>query len=223
MRMLAGAQTQFMERLRPLATTYARQVPVRRVAVVANAPMTPSDERADLIDSADVVFRINGFAADDPGAERSLGSRTDIVVFNRAVRPSPWFFHDYTRRLYLLIEPGRMSWEPEIYPSWWPRDLGFVTVPNRDVIVPFNAAMGLDAERDQRWGTTGTTTVWIARMLFPDADLTVTGLSMVDSPDQTSWEHAYGDPCPVGPEHLIDREGQLLRQWDAEGLITFVR
>lgn len=218
---LSGADDFYAE-IRPLALTYARSTPVRRVAVVGNKPMSPSAERAAIVESADVVFRVNGFRA-DADEVASVGRRTDIVVFNRAVRPTPWFFEDYARRLYLLIEPGRMHWEPERYPHFWPRDLGFVTVPNREVIIPLNEAIGLDARRDGLWATTGTTMVWIAAHLFPDATLDVTGLSFVDEPDQTSWEHAYGDACIVGPEHRIRNEAALLGAWIDSGRIRFHR
>ena len=150
--------TGFFDRVRPLAETYAQSLPVRRVAVVGNQPLAPSAERAAAIDSADVVVRVNGFRTDTDAA--TVGRRTDIVVFNRGVRPTPWFFEDYRSRLYLLIEPGRMHWEPEQYPHFWPRDLGFITVPNRDVIIPLNAELGMDALRDGLWATTGTTMVW---------------------------------------------------------------
>lgn len=213
----------FYDVLRPLATTYASRRSIERVAVVGNQPLAESKERAELIDSADIVFRVNGFRLDESADPPSLGTKTDVVVFNRGVRPTPWFFSGYRERLYLMIEPGRMQWEWEIYPRFWPQDLGFVTVPNRDVIIPLNREIGLDPERDGQWATTGTTMMWIAAHLFPNATIDVTGLSFVDEPDQTSWEHAYGDACIVGPEHLIANEGRLAHQWIDSGRIRFHR
>ncbi|GAA1841424.1 hypothetical protein ACFQZV_12460 [Microbacterium koreense] len=218
-----GAESDgFLPRLRALAETFARELPVRRVAVVGNQPLDPSPERAHTIDTADLVFRVNGFRADDPG-EPTVGHRTDVVVFNRGVRPTPWLFEAYTQRLYLLIEPGRMHWEPEQYPHFWPRDLGFITVSNRDVILPLNAAMGLDALRDGLWATTGMTMIWIARTLFPEAVCDVTGMSFVDEPDQRSWSHAYDTDCPVGPEHRLALEAALVRTWIDEKSVRFHR
>jgi hypothetical protein len=116
-----------------------------------------------------------------------------------------------------------LQWEWEIYPHFWPSDLGFITVPNRDVIIPLSRAIGLDPQRDGLWATTGTTMMWIAAHLFPTATLDVAGLSFVDDPEQTSWEHAYGDACQVGPEHRIANEGRLARQWIDSGRIRFHR
>ncbi|MGZ8804911.1 MAG: glycosyltransferase family 29 protein, partial [Microbacterium sp.] len=65
----------FFDRLRPLATSYSRSSEVRRIAVVGNQPLSPSTERAETIDSADLVFRVNGFRSDEE--EAVVGSRTD--------------------------------------------------------------------------------------------------------------------------------------------------
>jgi len=137
------------------------------------------------------------------------------------VRPTPWFFAEYTKRLYLMIEPGRMHWEWEQYPDFWPQDLGFITVPNRDVIIPLNNAIALDAQRDGLWATTGTTMAWIAAELFPDADLVAAGFSFVAEPDQREWKHAYGDPSPVGPEHRIANEAILFQRWSDAGRLHY--
>jgi hypothetical protein len=204
--------------LRTLTDAYARR-PVRTVAVVANAPLAPSAERAALIDSCDLVFRINGFALDRAAGTAAAGTRADVVVFNRALRATPWFFRDYRDRLYLLVEPGRLHWEPATLPDWWPADLGFVTVPNREVTIPLSQELGIDSAEDARWATTGTMTAWIARLLYPQAQVHITGFSFIDDPDQTSWEHATGAPCVVGPEHVLARESELLRRWIASGSV----
>ena len=211
----------YFDRLRPIAASYARNRDVRRVAVVGNQPLGPSAERAGTIDSADVVFRVNGFRADED--EPAVGVRTDIVVFNRGVRPTPWFFQDYTSRLYLMIEPGRMHWENPKLPEFWPSDLGVVTLPNREVIIPLNEAIGLDSRVDGLWATTGTTMLWIAARLFPDATIDVTGLSFVDAPRQTSWKHAFGDASAVGPEHRISNEAGLVHDWIDSGRVRYHR
>jgi hypothetical protein len=206
--------------LRDLAGAYARQRPVRSVAVVGNAPLSPSPGRARSIDSCDLVFRVNGFALDVPNGPEVVGRRADVVVFNRAIRATPWLFRDYRDRLYLLVEPGRLHWEPAALPDWWPPDLGVVPVPNHDVVLPLSEALGIDSRVDARWATTGTMTAWLARWLFPDVDLRLAGFSMIDNPTQTSWAHAYGEPCAVGEEHLIARESELLRSWVDTGTAT---
>ena len=140
--------------LRDLASSYARRIPVRTVAVVANAPLQPSSTRAELIDSCDVVFRVNGFRLDVAGEAAAVGVRADVVVFTRGVLATPWVFRDHRERLYLLNEPGRMHWEPEIIPDWWPPDLGQIPVPNREITVPLSAALGIDTTVDATWATT---------------------------------------------------------------------
>lgn len=209
----------YFDRLRPLAGSFARRSQIQRIAVVGNQPLGPSNERAKMIDSADLVFRVNGFRSD--GDEPTVGTRTDIVVFNRGVRPTPWFFHDYARRLYLLIEPGRMYWENPKIPEFWPTGLGFITISNRQVIVPLNEAIGLGFPGDGLWATTGTTMLWIAARLFPRATIDLAGLSFVNAPDQTAWEHAFGDPSAVGSEHRIENESRLVRHWIAAGRVRF--
>lgn len=195
---------------------------VRTVAAVGNAPLDPDPARASALDAADVVFRVNGFRLDRPGSVPAVGTRTDVVVFNRATRATPWVFDRYRQRTYLLVEPGRMTWEPETIPAWWPRDLGWTAVPNREVTLPLAEALGVDARRDGQWATTGTYAAWLARTLFPDARLLLAGYSFIALRDQTSWEHAYGDPCPVGPEHRIDLEGAMLERWSRQGDVTLL-
>lgn len=211
----------FYDRLRPLVATYASSSDIRRVAVVGNQPLEPSTERAEAIDSADLVFRVNGFRVDDGAA--AVGRRTDIVVFNRGVRPTPWFFEGYTERLYLMIEPGRLLWENPKLPGFWPRDLGLVTMPNREVVLPLGEAMGVDPRTGGHWATTGTVMLWIATRLFPDSRIDAAGFSFVDAPDQMSWNHAYGDPSAVGSEHRIDLESELVRSWIDSGRIDYLR
>lgn len=197
--------------------------PVSRVAAVGNQPLPESAERAEAIDGCDVVFRVNSFVLDSPSGPPVVGRKCDVVMFNRAIRPTPWVFEGYRQRLFLMVEPGRLHWEPERYPDWWPTDLGFVTVPNRDVILPANADMGLDPEADGLWATTGATMAWLAGMLFPEAELHLAGFSFLDDPDQTSWEHAFGDSCIVGPEHRLGNESRWLAGWVESGRATFHR
>lgn len=209
--------------MRRLLDAYAEQPDPRSVAVVGNMPMAPDAERAKSIDACDLVFRVNGFVLDEPGAPPTVGGRCDVVVFNRGVRATPWVFRDYPERLYLLVEPGRMHWERPELPEWWPADLGCVPVSNREVILPLSDAIGLDSRRDALWATTGTIAAWIARTAYPDAELLLTGYSFIDDPDQTSWQHAAGDSCIVGPEHRIAAEGRLLDSWTRTSTTRLLR
>ena len=81
--------------------------------------------------------------------------------------------------------------------------------------------------RDRRsggqWATTGTVMLWIATRLFPEAQVDAAGFSFVDAPDQTSWNHAYGDPSAVGAEHRIDLESELVRGWIESGRVGYHR
>ncbi|WP_218054114.1 glycosyltransferase family 29 protein [Microbacterium sp. 3J1] len=211
----------FYDRLRPLVESYGSAAGIRRIAVVGNQPLDPSDERAAVIDSADLVIRVNGFRMDDDEGPAAVGRRVDVVVFNRGVRPTPWFFADYTDRVYLMIEPGRLLWENPKLPEFWPADLGIVTMPNREVILPLGEALGADPRAGGQWATTGTVMLWIATRLFPHATIDATGFSFIDAPDQTSWNHAYGDPSAVGAEHRIDLESALMRGWIDSGRISY--
>ncbi len=202
--------------LRELCEAYALR-PISSIAVVGNAPLQPSAKRAQAIDEADLVFRVNGYRSDINGAP-AVGERTDVVVFNRALRATPWFFGGYRDRLHLLVEPGRIHWERPDLPTWWPSDLGFLTVPNDEVTIPACADIGVDVMSDPRWPTTGTLAVWMARHLFPEAELRLAGFSFLLDRAQTSWNHATGLASPVGAEHSIDREGELVARWCDEGL-----
>jgi len=212
----ADVVTSSLDVLRELIAAFSRSGDVGSLAVVGNAPMAPDEGRARAIDEADVVVRVNGFRT-DVGGEPAVGTRTDVVVFNRALRATPWFFAGYRRRLHLLVEPGRLHWERPQIPPWWPSDLGFISVPNREVTIAACADIGVDLTAESHWPTTGTLAAWMAVQLFPDADVRLAGFSFLDDSAQTSWHHATGLPSPVGHEHLIAREAHLIRAWLAEG------
>ncbi|MGX7823594.1 hypothetical protein ACTG9Q_00725 [Actinokineospora sp. 24-640] len=194
-----------------LLDAYAEHPEPRSVAVVGNMPLTPDEDRAKAIDACDLVIRVNGFVLDE--GQPTVGTRCHVVVFNRAVRATRWLFRDYRRRLYLMVEPGRLHWEPDMLPAWWPPDLGLVPVSNREVTLPLSDAVGIASRTEAAWATTGTMAAWIARTSFPMAELLLTGFSFIDDPNQTAWEHAAGDSCIVGPEHRIAAEGRLLDSW----------
>lgn len=206
--------------LRDLTSTYARDPRVRSVAVVGNKPLTPSAERVAAIDGCDLVIRVNGFKLDDDGDEPTYGRRADVVFFNRALRATPWFFAGYRDRLYLLVEPGRLHWEPDLVPTWWPQDLGQIHIDNEDLTIPLSIELGVDSNAEGLWGTTGTMAAWWAHTMFPDADLQLAGYSFVEDPTQTRWDHASGDDCIVGPEHRIALESDLMLRWVKDGRAT---
>jgi len=158
---------------------------------------------------------------DTPGGPPTLGRRCDVVALHRGVLASPHTFTDYTSRLYLLVEPGRLHWEPELIPGWWPADLGFVPVPNREYALPLIDLLGLDPGQPV-WPTTGTLITYVMLRLFPGCDVILTGMSIMDDADQVEFRHAWGPPVPVTAEHQLAAEAVQLRAWHAEGRITLL-
>jgi hypothetical protein len=207
--------------LRGLLTSYARHTPPRRIAIVGNAPMSPDARRAQAVDDADLVVRMTSFALDRPGAPATLGRRCDVVVLHRGVIASPFTFADYTNRLYLLVEPGRLHWEREPLPPWWPADLGFVPVPNYEYTCPLIDLLGLDPGQAV-WPTTGTLVTYLVTTLFPGCAVQLTGMSIVDNTNQVEFQHAWGPPVPVTAEHRLAAEAAQLRAWHAEGRIELL-
>lgn len=192
---------------------------MRTVAVVGNAPMEPSSSRAAAVDGADLVVRCNSFVVDVPGAPPCQGARTELVLWSRLVPATPYLFDHYSERLYVLLEPMRMYGRREVWPTSWPGDLGFVVARNDAVAIPLNEELGTAWREEQLAPTTGLTAVWLARRLFPEAEVLMTGISFVDAPDQTEWRHQWGDAVGVGPEHRIAAEARLLRTWIDDGSV----
>lgn len=212
-----------LTQLRELASAYAAHRPVRSVAVVGNAPLEPSDERADTIDGADLVIRMNSLVLDHTGQPRCQGRRTDVVLFSRLVIATRDLFDHYRDRLYLMLEPMRMYGRPEVWPRSWPADLGHVVVRNDEVMVPINEEIGLAWREEQLAPTTGTVGAWLAVNLFPEADVMLTGLSYLEDPEQLSWVHQFGDSVNVGPEHRIAAEAAMINGWIARGRARVLR
>jgi len=194
-------------------TSYARVPSPRKVSVLGNAPLGASDGRADDIDSADLVIRVNSFVTDTPGAARCQGARTDVVVWNRITRATPFLYAGYRERLYLMVEPMRMHGSEEMWPSSWPEDLGLVPVPNGAVAARLADELDIAWQSERLAPTTGLTAAYLAVTLFPDADILLAGFSFLDDPHQTSWQHQWGDSCAVGREHRIDAEARLMASW----------
>jgi hypothetical protein len=211
------AVEQRRNRVRELARTYARDPRVRSIAVLGNKPLEPSAERVAAVEACDLVIRVNSFRLDEDGEAPTYGRRVDAVFFHRGLVATPWFFEDYQDRLYLLVEPGRLHWEREAIPDWWPSDLGQVHLNNADVTLRLSAEMGLDSTKDGVWSTTGTMAAWWAHDAFPSARLELAGYSFIDDAAQTSWQHASGATMPITPEHRLAAESQLMRRWVDEG------
>jgi hypothetical protein len=207
------------EVLANLVCAYARHHPPRSVTIVGNAPLHPSPQRAALIDDSDLVVRMTTFALDAPAGPPRIGRRTDVVLLHRAVIPGPGTFHDHTSRLYLLVEPGRLYWEREDRPDWWP--VHAVSVPNHTFTVALKELMGIPAD-EPAWPTTGTLAVYLFSELFPEAALRFTGTTVADHPEQTEFAHGWGPAVEVTAEHRLATEGALLRKWATQGRIELV-
>jgi hypothetical protein len=199
----APQQTQILRRL--LLPRAGGRLP-RTVAVVGNAPLAPSAARAAAIDAADLVVRMTTFAVDREVA--AIGTRTDVVVVHRALKPGPDTFRDHGSRLYLLAEPGRAYWESEPLPAWWPGDLELIPISNREF-------------------TSGTLAVHLLHRLFPHARIQLAGSSMLPGaaprlgdarrPDVVRLDHHWGGAVAVTPEHRLSREALTLRAWHRAG------
>jgi hypothetical protein len=216
----AGARAQ-SDMLRDLFASYARGQRVGSLTVMGNAPLPPDASRAALIDDSDLVVRMTTFALDEPGREPAYGRKTDVVVIHRGVLASPHTFADYTSRLYLLAEPGRLHWEPEVLPDWWPEDLGLVPIPNRPFVRPLGRLLGLDPAQAV-WATTGTLVAYLFVRLFPAATIRLAGFSIIEEPEQTTFAHAWGDDVTVTADHRLHAESTLLRSWRDNGRIELI-
>jgi hypothetical protein len=205
--------------LADLVRTYARRRAPRSVTIVGNAPLSPCPRRAALIDDSDLVVRMTTFALDTPGGPPSVGRRTDVVLLHRAVVPGPGTFYDHGSRLYLLVEPGRLHWEREDRPDWWP--VHAVSVPNHVFTVELKELMGIPAD-EAAWPTTGTLAAYVFSELFPEAALRLTGTTVAERPEQTEFAHGWGPAVAVTAEHRLTAEGVLLRTWAAQGRIELV-
>ena len=199
------------------------------VAVVGNAPLQESSERAERIDSTDLVVRMTTFAVDR--STPTVGTKTHAVVLHRALRPGPDTFRDHDRRLYLLAEPGRAFWEEESLPAWWPTDLELIPISNREFTSRTRNAMGLGRVAVS-WPTTGTLTVHLMHRLFPNARILLAGSSLIahdgaGTPQQHGpldhrldhhrLNHHWGDAVTLTPEHRLDRERRVLGRWRRAG------
>lgn len=220
---LAEVDASLFEAMKSYLESYASHLPVRRVTVVGNAPLAPSRERRDLVDSSDLVFRCNSFVLDEPGDEPCLGTKTDVVVAAYVTRVTPWFFRDYPSRAYLRIDVGntrRRVLPPD--PVSWPDDLGYWPIPNRLFGLPLKLSLRPETDGVGAVPTTGTVAAYLAHELFPEAELALMGYSFLNDREQTEWKHHWGTAAPVHPAHLLDREGALLQSWVDDGSAIFI-
>lgn len=201
--------------LRALFEAYAPRGRVESIAVVGNAPLAPSVERAAAVDSADLVIRVNGLRT-DVGGEPTVGVRSDVVFFQRRTHPTPWLWAGYRHRLYVAVQADRLYWPEYRAPAWWPTDLGFVLLDN-DLVVRSTAELGPTTAGRILIPTTGTLAAWVAVTLFPGTDVRLTGYSMLDDPNPTRWEHAAGGHTIMGWMHDLSREKALMERWILDG------
>ncbi len=223
-RTLTDIDEDLIAQMREHAMAYAASTPVRRVAVVANAPLDPSEERRDLIDTSDLVIRCNSLALDRVGDPPVVGTRTNVVVTARTTRPTPGFLHDYSNRAYFVGDTFVLGVpDPPGLPSSWPADLGAWPLPNRALGLPLKYLL-----HPSRGGlgvapTTGTQAAYLAYRLFPEADIVLTGFSFLDDPEQRSWRYQADLPAaPVHRAHKLDRESAFLQGLVDRGEVRYV-
>jgi hypothetical protein len=204
--------------------TYARRRPVQKVAVVGNAPLAPSDDRADELDSSDLVVRANSLALDEPGKPRTVGSTCHVVLLSRSTRMTPWVFKDYRHRAYLLMQAGFTTFRGvRDTASHWPADLGAMPVPNGVVTQRLGNQLWPGRDPGTLIPTTGTTALFLAHELFPEAELVATGFSFVDNREQDEWGHHSGGTTAVNKLHRLDLEGALLQSWIEDGSMRLLK
>jgi hypothetical protein len=221
---LQTIERQHWSQLVDLQTAYAERTPVRKVAVVGNAPLQPSVERAAEVDSADLVIRCNSFVLDPAGDGRPFtGSRVHVVLLNKSTRITPCVFQEYRKRVYLLPQGGYTTFRTvRPTPSHWPADLGAWPLSNQFFVRRLNDLLQPEREPGSLIPTTGMMSLFLAHDCFPEADLVAIGFSFLAKRDQTEWEHHVGGTVPVHSAHRIDLEGALLESWIAEGSLRFL-
>ena len=136
------------EQVRQYLLSYAARQPVERVAVVGNAPLDPSADRAAAVDAADLVIRVNAFVLDRPGDEPASGTACHTVLLSRAAVLTPWTLQDHQSRAYLVPQAGFVQYPPGdevgllLHAGFWPSDLGAMPLPN--AVVKARLVLALD-------------------------------------------------------------------------------
>lgn len=224
---LAATRDAQWEQLRDLVSAYAVRHPVRRIAVVGNAPLQPDAARAAEVDAADLVIRVNSFVLDRPGAEPTLGTACHVVLFSRSTAMTPASLAHYRERAYLVPQAGFVHYgvdSPGLRRSsaFWPEDLGAIPLPNAVVKVRCARDLDPDAGPAEIIPTSGTMALWLAHEMFPGADLLATGFSFLENEQQTEWAHHAGSVTIVNKRHRLDLEARLLRSWIADGSLRYL-
>lgn len=219
---LARSRQEQWDDLRDFIASYAAHHPVRRVAVVGNAPLAPSAERAAALDASDLVFRANSLMLDDPGDPPCLGTTCHVVLLSHATRMTRWVFQDYRRRAYLVPQMGFPLYRfVRGAPAFWPSDLGALPIPNAVVKARLTDRLDPDHEPGGLTPTSGTTALFLAHEMFPEAEMVATGFSFVADRGQTEWSHHSGGSTAVHRLHNLDLEATLLRSWIEDGSVRF--
>jgi len=204
--------------LRQYIASYSEHLPVRKVVVMGNAPLQPDPDRAAEIDSADLVFRMNSLALDNPGDPPAVGTKCHVVVVSRYAPVTPWMFQDYRKRAYLIPQAGyglRYILHPQ--PYLWPSDLGTLPIPNAPVITRLVDRLDPDHVPNELIPTSGTITCFLAHEMFPDAEMLAAGFSFLDGRQQQEWRYQSGGGSAVIPAHKLSLEAALLRSWVDDG------
>jgi hypothetical protein len=223
--LIESSRQEQWEHLRALISSYAERTPVRKVAVVGNAPLLPDAARAREIDSSDLVIRVNSMVLDAPGEPACLGTRCHAVILSRSTRLTRWVFQDYRKRLYLVPQGGIVVWRLGEHRGmlldtpWWPTDLGSIPVPNGVVKARIVRDLDPDHEPGSIIPTSGTMALYLAHEMFADAEFVCAGFSFVDDVEQTQWSHHSGGRTKVNHLHRLDLESRMLRSWIDDGSV----
>ncbi len=223
--LIASSREEQWEHLQALIGAYAGRSPVRKVAVVGNAPLLPDAARAREIDSSDLVIRVNSMVLDGPGDPPCLGTSCHVVVLSRSTRLTRWVFQDYRQRLYLVPQGGIVVWRMGerrgmlLDTPWWPTDLGSIPLPNAVVKARIVRELDPDHEPGSLIPTSGTMALYLAHEMFAGAELVCAGFSFLDDVEQAHWSHHAGGRTKVNRLHRLDLESRLLRSWIEDGSV----
>jgi hypothetical protein len=226
---LLRSQEQQWDQLREYISAYAAHLPVRKVAVVGNAPLAPDPDRAAEIDSSDLVIRVNEVWLDPPGSSPTIGTACHVVLLSKSATMTRWVLHDYRRRAYLIPQAGFVQYRLEnriglqLTTAFWPADLGAMPLPNAVVKTRVTRLLDPQHKPGSLIPTTGTMGIVMAHEMFPGVDLVTTGFSFLDDSSQKHWAHHSGSSTRVNWQHRLDLEAKLLKSWIADGSARFLR
>ena len=219
---MADSEQEQWEGIRSFLRAYAAHDPVRKVAVVGNAPLEPDPDRAEDLDSSDLVIRANSMILDEPGDPPCVGNTCHAVILSRSTRITRWCFQDYRNRAYLVPQMGfPLYYGVRPRPDFWPADLGAMPIPNKAIKKRIADLLDPNHEPGSLTPTSGTAAIYLAHEMFPGAEMIATGFSFMDDQNQTEWAHHSGGSTKVNKHHDLALEGNLLRSWVDDGSIRF--